>query len=382
MTWKPSNEPTRYDRARVERTDTIDQEIKKLRLPPIRQRKLNGILNALIMQIEDGGDSPEVNRLLLEALRAAVRHQVGERRARSVLEAIDRFGQVEDQRWEMVKAGTLPPIELRPEERLDDLMLEGYGLLDAGQRTAACDKWLEAWQVIKELLTPEMRTAMDFDTTYPTMHSAFNWASDLEMELGNAGLDDPAYHEHRVRYVREFLTRFPDEDANRHVNFRRAEAEALWQLGKQAEAEAVYQALVGAFPDEGWAYIGWSDEYYLWHQRAKDYEKGEAILLRALEQPDLEDRTDVLDRLVSLYEEWGQQEKRTQILTELNELGGTGRRYHSEVPAKLVQAPEPHQATVSPSPPPKRNAPCWCGSGKKYKFCHMHSDRQQKRSSP
>jgi len=32
------------------------------------------------MQIEDGGDSPEVNRLLLEALRAGVRHQVSEKR--------------------------------------------------------------------------------------------------------------------------------------------------------------------------------------------------------------------------------------------------------------------------------------------------------------
>ena len=24
---------------------------------------------------------------------------------------------------------------------------------------------------------------------------------------------------------------------------------------------------------------------------------------------------------------------------------------------------------------PKRNAPCWCGSGKKYKHCHLKSDR-------
>lgn len=38
---------------------------------------LNGILNALGMQIEDGGDSPEVSQLLLQALAAGVRHQVG-----------------------------------------------------------------------------------------------------------------------------------------------------------------------------------------------------------------------------------------------------------------------------------------------------------------
>ena len=174
MTWKPSNEPTRYDRARLKPIAAIEQEIKKLKLPPIRQRKLNGIVNALTMQIEDGGDSPEVNRLLLESLRAAVRHQVEEKRARSALRAIDRFEQAENQRWEMVKAGTLPPIELAPEERLDDLMLEGYRLLDADQRAAACDKWLEAWQVVKTLVTPEMSTVREFDRAYPTMHSVFN----------------------------------------------------------------------------------------------------------------------------------------------------------------------------------------------------------------
>jgi len=36
MTWKPPNEPTRYDRARVAQTDALEIEIDKLRLPPIR----------------------------------------------------------------------------------------------------------------------------------------------------------------------------------------------------------------------------------------------------------------------------------------------------------------------------------------------------------
>ena len=65
MDWKPSNEPGRLDRARAARADPIARELDRLGLPLIRQRKLNGILNALMMQIEDGGDSPEVNRLLL-----------------------------------------------------------------------------------------------------------------------------------------------------------------------------------------------------------------------------------------------------------------------------------------------------------------------------
>ena len=46
------------------------------------------------------------------------------------------------------------------------------------------------------------------------------------MELGNAGLSQPIYHEHRLRYAREFLLQFPDEDALFHVNFMRAQGEA------------------------------------------------------------------------------------------------------------------------------------------------------------
>jgi len=320
MTWKPSNEPVRYDRARVEQTDVMEMEIDKLGLPFSRQRKLLGILNALIGQVEDGGDSPEVNRLLLEALRAAVRHQVGERRGRAALRAIDQFEQAEAKRWEMVKAGTLPPIELTPQEWLDDLMQEGYRLLDAGQLAAACDKWLETWEQVKSMATSGMRSSEAFDAAYPGMTQFFfNWSEDLEMELGNAGLDDPVYHEHRVRYVREFLAQFPDEGENRHVLFRRAEGEALWLLGRRAEAEAVYQALVNRFPDNGWAYIGWSDQYYLWSKSAKDYASGEAILLQALDRPSLEDRVDVLDRLVRLYEEWGKPDKQAAAAAQLLE---------------------------------------------------------------
>lgn len=67
------NEPTGYDRARVARLGPVRDAVEELRLPPLRSRKIGGILNAIEMQIEDGGDSPEANEMLLRALRAAVR---------------------------------------------------------------------------------------------------------------------------------------------------------------------------------------------------------------------------------------------------------------------------------------------------------------------
>jgi len=316
--WRPSNEPTRYDEARVAQLKPIKIELNKLGLPLVRFRKLNGILNALEMQIEDGGDSPQVNALLLEALREGVKHQVGKRRASAAMRAIDAFHYGEIKRWKQVKAGALPPIELAPEEQLDDLMQDGYELLREGQQAAACDRWLEAWEMIKQMATPQMRTVEAFDDAYPSMlWSVFDWCSGLEIELHNAGIDDSTYHEHRLRYVREFLAQFSNVDAERYVQFTRAEGEALWNLGRRAEAEAAYEGLVERFPDQGWGYIGWSDHYWLWGApEPKEYERAKAILQRALARPDLRCRNDVLERLEGLHEEWGRPEEQASDATE------------------------------------------------------------------
>lgn len=86
------------DRARLKTFKPVQQAIDALSLPLLRQRKLNGILNALMMQIEDGSDSDEVNKLLIEALRAAVIFQIGETAARPVMEALALFEQAETRR--------------------------------------------------------------------------------------------------------------------------------------------------------------------------------------------------------------------------------------------------------------------------------------------
>ena len=86
---------TKIDHARLKTLKPVEEAVKSLNLPILRFRKLNGILNALTMQIEDGGDFPEVNDLLIKALRAAVIAQVGEKAAATVLNALARFEQSE-----------------------------------------------------------------------------------------------------------------------------------------------------------------------------------------------------------------------------------------------------------------------------------------------
>jgi tetratricopeptide (TPR) repeat protein len=370
MNWKPSNQPIRYDQKRVAQLDSVERAILALRLPPNRGRKLNGILNALTMQIEDGGDSPEVNDSLLEALRAALRHQVGERGGTAVLRAIDAFQRAEAERWEQIKAGTLPPIELTPDEQLDDLMQEGYQLLAAEQTAAACDCWLQAWEIVKQLAAAEMRSVSDFDADHGLTQSVFNWSQDLEAELQNAGARNPIYHEHRLRYAREFLARFPEMETLVYVNFTRAHGEALWELGRRGESEAVYAALVERLPDEGWAYIGWADNYWLLKGAPKEYAQAVAILQRALARRNLKDRNHVLERLAELYDEWGKPDQRADAAAERDRLQAQPQSISSPTPFAPALPPQSSPSSGKP----KRNAPCWCGSGKKYKFCHMQSD--------
>jgi tetratricopeptide (TPR) repeat protein len=366
MTWKPSPEPGRYDRQRVARLQPIKDVVSRLGLPPLRRRKITGILNALEMQIEDGGDAPDVNALLLDALRAVLRHRVAGAQLAVALQALDAWERAERTYWEQMRASTRPPVELTLDERLDDLMQEGYQLLAARQRTAACDRWLEAWDLVKQLARPEMRTARAFDQAHPLFQSVFNWCQDLEMELGNAGADDPVYHEHRLRYAREFLAQFPGSDTLFWLNFTRAQGEALWRLGHRAEAEAVYAALVERFPTEAWGYIGWADEYWLERDSPKAYGAAAAILQRALRQPDLRDRRDVLDRLAELYGAWGKPQEQAAVTAQLA-------RTRDQTSAVPLAPPLP--AAPPPSRKPGRNAPCWCGSGRKYKLCHLDADR-------
>jgi tetratricopeptide (TPR) repeat protein len=377
MSWKPTNQVGRYDRERVARLDPIKKAIDHLKLPLLRMRLLRGILNAIEMQIESGGDNPDVNHLLAEALRTGVRHQVDDNAARPILRAIDVFERTEAKRWGQVKAGTLPPVAVPPEERLQDLIEEGATLLESKRRAEACDRWLEAWEIVKHLTRPELRTTDAFDKAYPGgLELVFNWCQELERELGNAGFDNPTYHEQRVRYAREFLERFPDEDANLQVNFGRAQGEALWHLGRIGEAESVFAALVSRVPDDAWGYIGWSDQLWLFDNSPKEYAQAEAILQRALARPEVNDREAVLERLDDLHEQWGKPGEQ------------------ATTPARPQPPPEPLQASLlaPPAPPPAppiltsapavkpaRNAPCWCGSGRKYKRCHLAADESAQR---
>jgi tetratricopeptide (TPR) repeat protein len=191
-------------------------------------------------------------------------------------------------------------------EQIDERMQEGYELLEADRTAEACDAWWQVWEWLKDKVTPERNTLKALDRDFQGSQFISNWCQDFEMELENAGMRDPKYHRLRIRYCRELLETFSGIEWLMQGNFLRAEAESYWRLGEIETAQARFEALIQANPDWAWGYINWSDMYWLFHDSSKDYDRAEAILLRALDRPGLEDREHVLDRLESLRAERAQ----------------------------------------------------------------------------
>lgn len=188
-------------------------------------------------------------------------------------------------------------------EQIDALMQEGYTLLEEGRTAEACDAWWQVWEWLREKVTPKRKTIEALDADFRGTQMVFNWCQDFEMELGNAGLDDPAYYRVRIRYCREFLETFDEIEPSIRDDFVVADAESYWRLGEDETAETKFEALIAAQPDWAWGYIDWSDLYWLYRNSPKDYARGEAILQRALARPDLEEREAVVERLEELRAE-------------------------------------------------------------------------------
>jgi tetratricopeptide (TPR) repeat protein len=186
-------------------------------------------------------------------------------------------------------------------------------------RSEAYGDWLHAWELLRDH-TPDSITT--FDALERWFHldvhdcSVTEMVYELDMALHNEGLEDARLIATRAEVARWVYTHFPEESALNLGNFRGYEAESLWELGQTEQAEALFQELTETFPTFAWGYIWWGDGYWMsdWsYEYAPDYDRAEAIYRRALAIPNIEDRSDVHDRLDDLADERAHPEKREEI---------------------------------------------------------------------
>jgi hypothetical protein len=208
------NRTGRHDRLRVAAFRKVDEAVEALGLPLSRSRKLGAICNAIEIQIEDGGDHPEVNSLLLVALRRGLEHQVGEAQAAPVLRAIDTFEGYEHERLEKLRRGE--PLPRAPLDILDDLTAAGTVLLEQGHTADGCARLESAWELVKQHCGPEIRTTLGFYTAHGPADFVINWFGEwlLGMECLRLERLSSAAMVRERQAVREFYACFPDEPAD------------------------------------------------------------------------------------------------------------------------------------------------------------------------
>jgi hypothetical protein len=146
-------------------------------------------------------------------------------------------------------------------EMIDDWMQEGYGLVEQDKEREACDMWWKVWRTLLPRFTPEMRTMHAVKEVFSGYQSVFNWSQNFEMHLGNVARDNGHYAAIGRQYCTEWMAQFPDEGDGMQVNFRRALAWFLSQLGETAEMSAVLHRLPEEWPQDAWSYIALADAY-------------------------------------------------------------------------------------------------------------------------
>lgn len=201
-------------------------------------------------------------------------------------------------------------------QELDDLMQKGYRLSMSGDSEGAASLWIQLWKKAMD--------TMELDKSFNGMQSFFNWASDFDLELENAGRKKNVFLQHRIDFCSEYVARSEDKSEVNILNMKRAIAESYFELGEADKGESLFKEYLVEFPTWGWGWIGWSDQYWLFaKENNKNSGKAIHILKQALEIEGLEDRYDVMDRLSEIYTDLGMLEEagnvRKQIIDYVRE---------------------------------------------------------------
>jgi hypothetical protein len=287
-------------------------------------------------------------------------------------------------------------------EMVDDKIQAGYAALKAGDTAKACRLWLETWHAILDIIDrAEISSLDEFDDRFGGTQSAFNWVQDLETELHNAGRHEPRFLHERISLCETMLDRFPGGMLPID-NFKTALAESHFELGDRDKGERLFRAWLDETPQWGWGWIAWSDCYWLFAKpERKDATCAEQLLKAGLASPGVENRAHILERLQLLYKETGRDKEAESVSEEIEQAREPKTTTTARVAPDSLQLRRTYDfgdeglpledlpdLVESSRPSPSvgdrsfegqgkvgRNAPCPCGSGKKFKKCCSRKPR-------
>ncbi|MFN0051538.1 MAG: YecA family protein [Planctomycetales bacterium] len=286
-------------------------------------------------------------------------------------------------------------------ELIDDLMQRGYAALDQDDVHKACDLWKQTWHAIGLFMQQRhLGTMEECETALGITEIIVDWVQDYSQSLLDAGREDPSYFPDRLRLCESVLTL--THDSSLIAANERDLAETHLELGHLEIGDRMFEKLMTKDPQWGFVWICWSDCYYLFAspERANPSRAIE-LLTRGLAVPGVDDQDEMLHRLQTILEETGRRKEaqavRKQLLRlERNQSQREEEEFLADLP--IVSPPSSAAERFELSFPPRplgpaplsptsddlglesgaplrapervgRNAPCPCGSGKKFKKC-------------
>lgn len=285
-------------------------------------------------------------------------------------------------------------------------VFKGYEIYEDGREEEAAVLWGEALEgVVKIGRQFGVKNLKDIEFGANTV-SIYDWIKEAFEELWALALDDPKWMERRRDMAAGLIECFADaEKASKQPAsarddgfWRMAMAESVRELAEESEFEALFEKWLSEDPTwaDGWVFYADSFD--------ETPEKCEALLKRALEHEDLDDKGAVYLCLANHYRMQGNESLAQEYDLRGKEAfssGGFARRLGLNEenspedlknsfdnilgkllkmgPALLQEEARPkaeaNSSTMQARPMPTvdtevgRKQPCPCGSGKKYKRC-------------
>ncbi|MFH1435346.1 MAG: hypothetical protein ABIJ56_06485 [Pseudomonadota bacterium] len=134
-------------------------------------------------------------------------------------------------------------------ERLAGLIESGYRLLERQRPAAACDMWLEAWDMLRLMMPREMGAIEEATLAFSKTFILSFWCVDLKDALLLAGQQDAGYFGKLDGFITQLCERLPKTSRIVLANIKLARAEALYSQGKLERFGQALEEIISEFSD-------------------------------------------------------------------------------------------------------------------------------------
>ena len=161
-------------------------------------------------------------------------------------------------------------------------------------------RWLEAWDRMKPLLPPEVRTFEAAEDLLELDESLLNWVDHLTMVGNNTALTDVGVAVRASRVIEEVLAQFTSEDDDLRRSLFGDLGSLLFRAGRPEDGERVLRELIAASPDHAIGYVHLAEA---WPANRTDQERSLALLEEAARRVEDAEDWDLEQRIEELQAE-------------------------------------------------------------------------------